>query len=64
MDEYLRMKDVARQMKVSRNTPYRWSAEGKLTTVKTASGIVRVKRADLETFVTGGRTGKAKIKED
>ena len=58
MDELLTMAEVSDLLKVSRNTVYRWGAEGRLQTVKTASGTVRVKRRDLEAFIAGGTAHK------
>jgi excisionase family DNA binding protein len=61
MEEMFTMEQVAKLLQVSRNTPYRWSAEGKLPVQKTVTGIVRVKRSDLEKFIAGGSSQKEAI---
>jgi len=52
MNDYLTPQEVAKMLKVSRLTVYRWIDEGKLKAKKFA-GTVRIKREDLESFIEG-----------
>lgn len=50
-EEFLRVRDVARILKVTRNTVYRWAANGKLMARQSPTGMMRIQRTDLEAFL-------------
>jgi len=50
INDYLTPTEVAKLLKVTRLTVYRWIKEGKLKALK-IEGIVRIKGKDLEEFV-------------
>jgi excisionase family DNA binding protein len=51
-EELLKIGEVARLLRVSRNTAYKYAAEGKLPRVKTPTGLIRVRRSAIEAFLT------------
>ena len=48
----LTLKEVAKEIKVTRRTIYRWIKDGKLKAIKTG-GIWRVREEDFGEFVSG-----------
>lgn len=49
--EYLTVKEVMEELKVSRKTVERWMNAGELTRIKLGEGTVRIDRKDLDEFV-------------
>ncbi len=50
-EELLKIGDVARTLKVARNTVYRWTASGKLPVLQSPTGMLRIRRTDLDVFL-------------
>lgn len=48
--ELLTVVEAARELRVSRDTVYRWIREGRIGSVKLASGTVRIGRSHIRSF--------------
>jgi excisionase family DNA binding protein len=51
-DEMLKLTEIAALLNCAPSTPWRWVKRGWLPAVQTGSGMIRVRRADLEAFVS------------
>jgi excisionase family DNA binding protein len=50
-DQMLKIAEVASLLRVSRNTAYKYAAEGKLPRVKTSTGLVRIRKSAVDAFL-------------
>ena len=61
MEEVLKLSEIAALMKTAPSTPWRWVKRGLLPAMQTPTGLIRVKRVDLEKFIAGGASRKEEI---
>jgi excisionase family DNA binding protein len=60
----LRVQEVARLLKVSKWTVYRWVDEGRLEATKIGRGSLRIFRSSLSQLVEGQRINQVSLEPD
>ena len=60
MQEVFKLSEIAALMKTAPSTPWRWVKRGLLPAMQTPTGLIRVRRSDLEKFIAGGSSRRKK----
>ena len=64
MDEMMKLSEIAALLKTAPSTPWRWVRRGILPAIQTPTGLIRVRRNDLERFIAAGTNQQERQKSN